>query len=85
MMRDLFDQLNSSDGGMIYGVSKVGEWLTEEASATLNLVDAANYDEANNRNKAACLKVLPSRQAISKAMSSLRQLQAKFIEASGVP
>jgi hypothetical protein len=57
-------------------------WLTDRAQGTLDLVDAGKHDEANQRVRAARKEVLPTRQAISKAMNGLLQMQAEFIQMS---
>jgi hypothetical protein len=81
---DLFNQLSISDVGMVASLNAVGKWLTSVASNTLDLVDAKKYDEANAEIKAARRDVLPSRLAITKVLSDLRQLQAEFIGVSGI-
>jgi hypothetical protein len=68
---------------MVNDLQKVGEWLSKEASETLNLVDAGALDDANKRVRAARKDLLPVRQALGKAMGDLRQLQAEFIQAAG--
>jgi len=83
MTRDLFSRFGRSDWMMVDDLQKVGEWLSKEASETLNLVDAGSLDDANKRVRTARKDLLPVRQALGKAMGDLRQLQAEFIQASG--
>jgi hypothetical protein len=82
-MKHLFESLTYADSQMLYALNELTNWLSEESSQTLNLIDAGNLDEANARVKGARKEILPARQAISKAMSDLMQLQADFIAASG--
>ena len=83
-LRNLFDLLASSDECMVRELDKVAIWLGQQASITLNFVNAKKYSEANNQVCEARKEILPVRQAISKAMSELRRLQADFIGVSGV-
>ena len=82
LLRELFNQLNSADDGMVCSLNTVGQWLTAAASETLNLVDANKYDEANTKIKTARREMLSSRQATTKALSDLRKHQAEFIDMS---
>jgi hypothetical protein len=61
----------------------MAQWLTQESSEILNLVDAGNYEAANKRIKDARREVLRARRAVSRAMNSMLDLQADFIEVSG--
>ena len=79
----LFSQLTYADSQMLYALDQLTRWLSPEAQETLNLLDAGKIDEANGRVRSARKEILPARQAISKAMSNLVQLQADFIAASG--
>jgi hypothetical protein len=83
MTRELFRRFGQSDWMMVDDLQKVGAWLANEATETLNLVDAGALDDANKRVRAARKELLPVRQALGKAMGDLRQLQAEFIQASG--
>lgn len=82
-MQNLFERLGYADSQMGLAIHELTNWLTREAQETLDLVDAGKHDEANQRIKAARKEVLATRQAISKAMSSLVQMHAEFIAASG--
>lgn len=82
-MEALFRGLSYADSKMDMAIHELTNWLTTEAQEALDLVDAGRHDEANQRIKAARKVVLPTRQAISKAMSGLLQLQGEFIVASG--
>jgi hypothetical protein len=83
MMKSLFENLTYADSQMLYALDQVTKWLSQESQDTLSLVDSGKLDEANTRVRAARKEILPARQAISKAMSDLMQLQAEFIAASG--
>ena len=83
MMKNLFESLIYADSQMLYALDELTKWLSQESQETLSLVDAGKLDEANGRVRAARKEILPARQAISKAMSDLLQLQADFIAASG--
>jgi hypothetical protein len=82
-MEELFQRLGYADSQMEMAIGQLTHWLTDEAQKTLNLVDAGNQDEANQRIKAARKEVLPVRQAINRAMNGMLQLQAEFIQMSG--
>jgi hypothetical protein len=82
-MEELFQRLGYADSQMEMAISELTHWLTTRAQETLDLVDAGKQDEANQRIKLARKEVLPARQAISKAMNSMLQLQAEFIQMSG--
>jgi hypothetical protein len=82
-MEELFQRLGYADSQMEMAIGQLTHWLTDEAQKTLNLVDAGDQDEANQRIKAARKEVLPVRQAISRAMNGMLQLQAEFIQMSG--
>ena len=82
-MEDLFKRLTYADSQMELAIHELTHWLTAKAGETLNLIDAGKDEEANQQVKAARKEILPTRQAISKTMSDLLQLQAEFIAASG--
>jgi hypothetical protein len=81
-MEGLFQQLGTADDQLVDQLIQVAKWLTEEAKATLDLVDGDDLDAANRRIKAARKEVLPFRQVISDSMSKLFALQADFLQAS---
>jgi hypothetical protein len=83
-MQDLFLSLDEFDGQMMMAIGEVAGWLADEAKVTLDLADAGNYVGANDRVRKARGEILPKRRAISAAMSRLYDLQADFVEASGV-
>ena len=80
-MEGLFQQLGTADDQLVDQLIQVAKWLTEEAKATLDLVDGDNLDAANRRIKAARKEVLPFRQVISDSMRKLFALQADFLQA----
>ncbi len=82
-MNELFSNLSYADSQMVSALEVLTRWLSQESSETITLLDAGKLDEANARVKSARKDILPARQAISKAMSDLMQLQAEFIAASG--
>jgi hypothetical protein len=81
-MEELFRRLSYADSQMESAIRDLTTWLTDQAQGTLDLVDAGKHDEANQRVRAARKEVLPTRQAISKAMNGLLQMQAEFIQMS---
>ena len=82
-MEELFRRLSYADSQMESAISDLTGWLTEQAQQTLDLVQDNKFDEANQRIKDARKEVLPTRQALSKAMNGLLQMQAEFIHMSG--
>ena len=64
-------------------ILELTRWLSREAEATLDLVDAGQLDEANRRIRAARKEVQGIREAIVRAMSELLKLQGEFIAVSG--
>jgi hypothetical protein len=83
-VRKLFELLGDFDRSVVVDLDVVARWLTQEATATLNLVNAKKYDYANDRICTARKEVLPVRQAITNAIIELRKLQAEFIGSTGV-
>lgn len=83
-MEELFESFREADDVMLANIYELAKWLMYEATATLRLLDADKFDEANGRIKTAGEEVLPNRRAISKAMRDLLSLQAEFIEIFGV-
>lgn len=81
-MEELFKRLSYADSQMDLAISELAKWLTDRAQKTLDLVDAGKLDEANQIVKATRKEVLPTRQAIAKAMNGLLHMQAEFIQAS---
>ncbi len=77
----LFQELGAADDQLIAQLIQVAKWLTEEAKATLDLVDGDDLDAANRRIKAARKEVLPFRQVISDSMRKLFVFQADFLQA----
>jgi hypothetical protein len=83
-LEELFGLLGTWDGGIIDILGEHSKWLTAEASAVLDLVDAGSYVEANTRIRAARKALLPSRRRLSDSMSELRKLQNEFIDIAGI-
>jgi DNA transposition AAA+ family ATPase len=83
-MQQLFSSLSYADSQMLAALDDLTRWLSDESPQTLNLVDAGKLNEANARVRAARKEIMPARQAISKAMSDLMQLQADFIAVSQI-
>jgi hypothetical protein len=81
-MKSLFGSLSYADSQMEFAIHELTQWLTSEAQAVLDLVDDNKFEEANNQIKQARKAVLPTRQAISKAMNNLLALQTEFITLS---
>ena len=84
MLKEVFDDLGNADSGMLLVLDQMVQWLSNEATETLNLVDDNKLDEANRRIREARNNVLPARRAISKAMYDMRNLQSEFITISGI-
>lgn len=82
-MQELFERLSYGDSQMELAIHELTSWLTREAEATLDLVDAGELDEANRRIRAARKEVHGIREAIARAMRELLKLQGDFIAASG--
>ncbi|HEY9284960.1 MAG TPA: hypothetical protein VIP46_16015 [Pyrinomonadaceae bacterium] len=83
LVEDVFIDLSNADGGFIRVLDELADWLTTQATETLDLVDSQQFDAANQRVRAARKEVLPVRRSIAKAQTDLRNLQAEFIQASG--
>jgi hypothetical protein len=81
-MRQIFDLLGNMDDFMVGALQKVSAWLTSEAEATLNEVEAGNYPAANSRIRDARQQTLQVRRELTRALGQLRALQAEFIAAS---
>lgn len=84
MLKEVFDDLGNADSGMLFVLDQMVQWLSNEATETLNLVDDNKLDEVNHRIKEARNNVLPARRAISKAMYDMRNLQSEFITISDI-
>jgi hypothetical protein len=82
-MQELFQRLSYADSQMESAILELTRWLSREAEATLDLVDAGQLDEANRRIRAARKEVQGIREAIVRAMSELLKLQGEFIAVSG--
>jgi hypothetical protein len=78
-MKGLFQTLSDMDFTILKYIDQVAWWLTDEATATLDLVDQNQLDAANQHVRAANKEVLPLRRIISETMSKLFELQAEFI------
>jgi hypothetical protein len=81
-MYHLFHDLYGDDVEMLNQINKVAKWLSEQAEATLTLVDAGKFEEANVRIKAARLELLPTRREMSRVMQRLTDLESEFTEMS---
>lgn len=84
MMTDLFMSLDEFDGIMLDTIDALVSWLTDKAQRTLELVDNEMFVDANNFVRDARKEILPQRHAISDALSHLYELEAAFIDISGV-
>lgn len=81
-IKSLFDRMNSADGDMIDGIKEITQWLKDESSAILQMVDADQLDMANQQIKSARLAVQQTRRDIVEALAQLKLLQASFIVSS---
>ena len=84
MLLRIFEDLSVADNSIMYVLYSMAQWLTQESTDILNLVDAGNYEAANKRIKDARREVLRARRAVSRALSSMLELQADFIDMSGI-
>jgi len=82
-MQELFQRLSYADSQMESAIQEIMRWLSREAEATLDLVDAGQLDEANRRIKAARKEVQGVREAIVRAMNQFLKLQGEFMAMSG--
>jgi hypothetical protein len=83
MMGQLFAQMSLTDSLMLDVIDQVSRWLSQEAEATLDLVERGELDAAQKRIAEARRQVLPARRAISNAMRKIYDIEASFIETSG--
>lgn len=83
LVEDVFMDLSNSDTGFVLVLDEMVNWLTTQATETLDLVDAQQFDAANRAVRDARKEILPVRRSIAKAQTDLHNLQAEFIEASG--
>lgn len=79
----LFSCLREFDNMVPNNIDSLADWLAEEASATLHLIDAGKFDEASTRIQVARKAVLASRRFIAQTMRKLLDLRAAFTMASG--
>ena len=82
-MQELFQRLSYADSQMESAILELTRWLSREAEATLDLVDAGQLDEANRRIKAARKEVQGVREAIVRTMNQFLTLQGEFMAMSG--
>ncbi len=80
---ELFRELSEVDSHMVDAIAEIADWLTEEAKATLDLVEQNNYEDANARVVAARRVVRPMRERIADSMIRIRRIESDFIEISG--
>ena len=83
-LQTLFLLLGSANSQMLSLLDELVAWLSSQASATLDLVDAGKLDEANRHVRAARRELAPVRGKMAKSLVDLRNLQAEFIAASGI-
>jgi hypothetical protein len=83
MLQDIFSELTVADEGMLVALGELVRWLGPKATETLDLVDAGESDRANQLIREARKEILPARQALVRALSSLRGMQAEFIAVAG--
>ena len=82
-MQTLFERLSYGDSQMDLAIMKLADWLATAAGQTLDLVDEGRLAEAQKIIRSARREVFPARQAITKTLARLVQLQGDFIAASG--
>lgn len=81
-IKRLFDRMNSADYDMIEGIKEITRWLKDESETILQMVDADQFDVANQRIKNARIAVQQTRRDIVEALAQLKLLQASFIVSS---
>ena len=84
MMHSLFRDLDKFDGIMLDAIQGFADWLSREATETLNLIDDDKVEEARQRILRTRKNVAPQRQEMLSAIRMLYDLQAEFIAVSGV-
>lgn len=82
-LKGLFNKLTFADNNMLLASDDVTNWLMEEASDILELIENDDINSANLRIRQARLDVKPARLKITEAMNTLRSLQADLIAATG--
>ncbi len=82
-IRELFELLGNMDDRMVLALGAAASWLGDQARATLDLIDEDRFDAANVRFRDARKELSPLLRDLTRALGSLRGLQADFIAASG--
>lgn len=82
-MGALFNRLSYGDAQMDLAIHQLASWLSAVSSQTLDLVDDGKLVEAQQCIRSARREALPARQAITRTLAQLVQLQGDFIAASG--
>ena len=83
-LKDLFKDLKDTDNAMINLNVEATEWLVKTARTVLDLVDKGKLDEANAVVAKSRKEILPTRQSLMRALTTLRELEADFIGMSDV-
>ena len=79
----LFRELMEFDSTMVDAIDATAEWLTAEASKTLSLVQAKDYDGADRKIQEAWAHWQPAAALLRDSMKRLYELRAYFIEVTG--
>lgn len=83
-IQDLFSEFALVEDGFVANLDSLTQWLSEQASETIDLLDNGQIDEANAHIRAARKSIHPYRQQINKAMQGMLEVQADLIEVLGV-
>ena len=83
-LNSVFELMSNSDYAMIVQIDQVATWISDEASAVLDLVDSDDLDGARQWLRDARKEVLPARRAMSELLGKVRAVQGDFIEAAGI-
>ena len=68
---------------MVDAIEATADWLTREASQTLDLVHAKDYHSADLRVQSAWAQWQPAAETLRESMKRLYDLRAVFIAESG--
>lgn len=83
--KEVFERLNSSDYEMTRLLDEAALWLQEKSTLVLNLHDGGNLEAARQEILASRREILPIRRDLAKNLFDLRELEAEFVNASGIP
>jgi hypothetical protein len=82
-MFGFFHFFHGVDLHMVQRIEDAAGWISQQAKAIADLVDADRFDEANQRIKELRNELRPVREQIADIMKALFDLEARFTEQSG--